>query len=40
MTSSASWIDEISMKDLEQNPNEINEWLLREMPLPYWQMPV
>jgi cytochrome P450 len=35
MTSSASWIDEISMKDLEQNPNEIYEWLRRETPLAY-----
>jgi hypothetical protein len=35
MTSSASGIDEISMKDLEQNPNEIYKWLRRETPLAY-----
>jgi cytochrome P450 len=35
MTSPASWIDEISMKDLEQKPHEIYERLRREAPLTY-----
>lgn len=35
MTSSASWIDEISMKDLEQKTNVIYERLRREAPLAY-----
>jgi aromatic O-demethylase, cytochrome P450 subunit len=35
MTSSASWIEEISIKDLEQKTNEIYERLRREAPLAY-----